>query len=184
MWEHSTNFFKCGYFGGYDAIAAFETALSIKPDFHNSDFFPFLEINHLEKPLYRFHEHEGIRFYPVSVGNPHVVVLMEKMPNEETLIGMGQTLESAVLFPQKTNVELVVFENESDCRVFYYERGVGPTLSSSTGSSAVFAVLRKLGRIRDRLTIKTQGGGIKIYGKTGIHIESFSKIVYKGIYLG
>ncbi|MCP5103834.1 MAG: diaminopimelate epimerase [bacterium] len=153
-----------------------------EPDFRNSDFFPFLE-----KSLYRFHEYEGIRFYPVSVGNPHVVVLLENVPDEEDLIAlnrMGQTLESAALFPQKTNVELVFFKNDSDCRVFYYERGVGPTFSSSTGSAAVFAVLQKLGLIRDRLTITTQGGEIKIYGKTSIHIESFSKIVYKGIYMG
>jgi diaminopimelate epimerase len=147
------------------------------PDFYNRDFFPFLQENKLE------YTHENIRFYPVSVGNPHVVVILEKELPDETLSRMGQCLESAAIFPQKTNVELVFYKNKQNPRVFYYERGVGRTFSSSTGSAAVFAVLQKL-TSSHRLTIDTPGGKIKIYGKTCIYIENYSKIVYKGIYLG
>jgi diaminopimelate epimerase len=148
-----------------------------KPDFYNRDFFPFLQENKWE------YTHENIRFYPVSVGNPHAVVVLEKELPDETLNRMGQCLESAAIFPRKTNVELVFYKNKRDCRVFYYERGVGRTISSSTGSAAVFAVLQKLTPIY-RLTIDTPGGKIKIYGKVHVYIESYTKIVYKGIYMG
>jgi diaminopimelate epimerase len=110
------------------------------------------------------------------------VVLLDKELPDETLNQMGELLENANIFPQKTNVELVFYKNEENCRLFYYERGVGRTLSSSTGSAAVFAVLQKLKFIQNRLFINTPEGKIKIYGKRTVYIENFSKIVYKGIY--
>jgi diaminopimelate epimerase len=148
-----------------------------EPDFYNTAFFPFLEKKKME------YTHKNIRFYPVSVGNPHVVVLLDRKLPDETLNRMGEMLESATIFPQKTNVELVFYKNEENCRLFYYERGVGRTLSSSTGSAAVFAVLQKLKFIQNQLFINTPEGKIKIYGKRGVYIENFTKIVYKGIYL-
>lgn len=147
-----------------------------EPDFCNTDFFPFLEKKKME------YTHKTIRFHPVSVGNPHAVVLLDRELPDETLNQMGEMLESANIFPQKTNVELIFYKNEENCRLFYYERGVGRTLSSSTGSAAVFAVLQKLKFIRNRLFINTPEGKIKIYGKGSIYIENFTKIVYKGIY--
>lgn len=151
-----------------------------KPVFHNTDFFPFLEPNKL---VYTF---EDIRFHPVSVGNPHAVVVLEKELLDDELERMGNVLESADIFPKRTNVELVYYKDRENNRVFYYERGVGRTLSSSTGSAAVFAVLQKLDLLKgpDPLTIKTPDGKIKIYGNGSIYIENFSKIVYKGILLG
>ena len=152
-----------------------------EPDFNNTDFFPFLEKNKTE------YTHNSIRFHPVSVGNPHAVVLLDREQPDETLSRLGHILEKADIFPQKTNVELVVYENEENCRVFYYERGVGQTLSSSTGSAAVFAVLKKLKFIHDRLFIdmleSERKEKIKIYGKETVYIENFTKIVYKGVYL-
>lgn len=149
-----------------------------EPDFRSRDFFPFLEEN---KASY---SHGGVNFQPVSVGNPHIVILMEKELPDDTLMQMGAELENAGIFPRNTNVEFVFFKDKDNCRVFYYERGVGHTISSSTGSAAVFAVLQKSGKIHDRLTIDTAEGKVKIYGKKTIYIESCSKIVYKGIYMG
>jgi len=154
-------------------------------DFSNTTFFPFLQEG---KTCY---DHQGIMFYPVSVGNPHVVVILEKNLSHEDMMVLGAKLENADLFPLKTNVECVLQPGEQsaangdgdDCRVFYYERGVGPTQSSSTGSAAVFAVLRKLGFIKDSLTVTTPLGKIKIFAKEKICVENFTKIVYKGRYL-
>lgn len=147
------------------------------PDFRNVDFFPFLKKDKLD------YQKKNLTFYPVSVGNPHAVVLLEEEFSDEELETMGKMLESANAFPQKANIELVFFKNDENCRVFYYERGVGRTFSSSTGCAAVFAVLKRLKLINDRLTIDTPGGKIKIYNKGSIYIENFTKIVYKGIYL-
>jgi len=154
-------------------------------DFFRQDFFPFLQKDRI------CYEHRDVAFYPVSVGNPHVVIILEKGKSEKEMIPIGKMLESANIFPQKTNVEFVLGppldilsgKIEPGCRVFYYERGVGPTQSSSTGSAAVFAVLQRLGIVSERLSIKTSTEELLIFGKNQIFIENYTKIVYKGIYL-
>jgi diaminopimelate epimerase len=162
------------------------------PDFRAKTFFPFLEN---EKSSYSC---GGITFYPVSVGNPHAVVILEENTEDAELEKMGRMLERAAMFPLHTNVEFVLgtgegpvdYESGENVRIFFYERGVGQTLASSTGSAAVFAVLRKLGKITDTLTIFSTpstgspgiGQKIKISGKNNIYVESYAQIVYKGIY--
>lgn len=151
-----------------------------EPDFADMAFFPFLEPERVE---YRFND---FPFYPVSVGNPHAVILLDKgfRPLEKEPEKIGEMFESAGIFPRKANVELVHFKDADNCEVYYYERGVGPTLSSSTGSAAVFAVLQKLKIIRERLTITSGGGTINIYGTGRVYLDNTVQIVYKGIYIG
>ena len=154
-------------------------------NFQNHDFFPFLEKDK------RGYQYNGITFYPVSVGNPHAVVLVEEDISKDKPGQIGQMLEGAPIFPYKTNVELVLrtgaepmdYEKGKNFRVFFYERGVGQTRSSSTGSAAVFAVLQKLNLIIHTLTIPYPGERIKISGKNKIYIENCTEIVYKGVYL-
>lgn len=146
-------------------------------DFQNRRFFPFLKEGQFK------YDFEGISFYPVSVGNPHVVILSREPSTEKKITRSAKLLSEANIFPKQTNVEVVEYKDPLNCRVFYYERGVGPTFSSSTGSAAVFAILHKINLIQDRLWIQTQGGIIKISGKRKICIENSTKIVYKGILL-
>ncbi len=109
------------------------------PDFNDRRFFPFVSEDRM---IYCFNEH--LDFFPVSVGNPHAVVLWGEKFIEKELLIVGQAMESADIFPERTNVELVSFKNPEDCQVYFFERGVGKTSSSSTGSAAVFAVLKRL----------------------------------------
>lgn len=159
------------------------------PDFNALTFFPFL------KEGVDAYQCNGITFYPVSVGNPHVVVIKEEhMEDEElgeALGSIGAMLEQADIFPHKTNVEIVLPHPGRTPGIFFYERGVGRTLASSTGSAAVFAVLRKLGRIEKNLIIPSISSEtnsqspktIKITGKNNIFIENSVEIVYKGVYI-
>jgi diaminopimelate epimerase len=189
-------------------------------NFQNHDFFPFLSVSckSLQKkqafemtPPKERHQadrewvggatpfemtppkerYQGITFYPVSVGNPHAVVLVEEDITADRAGQIGQMLEGAPIFPYKTNVELVLptggepvdYEKGENFRVVFYERGVGQTHSSSTGSAAVFAVLQKLNLITHTLTIPYPDDCIKISGKNKIYIENYTEIVYKGVYL-
>ena len=147
-----------------------------EPDFQNHHFFPFLKRGGI------LHKLDNIEFYPVSVGNPHCIVMLnEKIPDSE-IKSLGNKLEYAEIFPFRTNVEFVFFKNKNNCSVTFHERGVGRTLSSSTGSAAVFAVLKRLKLIKNSLNIKTALERIKISGNKIIYIENSTKIVYKGIY--
>lgn len=75
----------------------------------------------------------------VSTGNPHFVIVVDNP--EFTVDGqkwqsIGQQICGHPDFPYQTNVEFarVVSRNEIEIRIF--ERGVGPTTSSGTGTSA------------------------------------------------
>jgi len=143
------------------------------PDFSNRCFFPFLESGRSA------YEVCGTPFYPVSVGNPHVVVIDSTLPSETEMMRIGHTLSDHDLFPKRTNVEFAALEDRRHCRAFFYERGVGPTSSSSTGSSAIFAILRELDRTGENLTVHCPGGDLVLSGKRGIYIRNRSRIEFQ-----
>ena len=103
-----------------------------------------------------------MEFHPVSVGNPHAVVVCRKLPAAARLASLGKKLEGHPLFPKRVNVEFVQPLGAENCRVYFYERGVGPTLASSTGSAAVFAVMRRLGMAGDQLRIEHEPEPIRL----------------------
>ncbi|HUU04455.1 MAG TPA: diaminopimelate epimerase [Patescibacteria group bacterium] len=149
-----------------------------RPDFSNRKSFPFLK--HGQE---RF-TCEGLEFYPVSVGNPHAVVFCRERLDHARLAVLGKKLESHPMFPARVNVEFVQFTDAENCRVFFYERGVGPTLASSTGSAAVFAVLRRLGKVKDRLAIECGTEKIVASWKRGIFIHNLTRLICRGNYFG
>jgi len=147
-----------------------------QPDFSNRKFFPFLRDKQDNYVI------DGLEFYPVSVGNPHAVVLCRDWPDPGRLAALGKKLESHPMFPGRVNVEFVHFSGAENCRVFFYERGVGPTLASSTGSAAVFAVLRRLGKVHDRLAIDCGAEKIAVSWNRGIFIHNVTRLVCRGNY--
>jgi diaminopimelate epimerase len=80
-------------------------------------------------------EVEGIRFVPVSVGNPHAVV-----QGEPAEIGsIGPLLERHSRFPAGTNVQVARVAGSGRVAARVWERGVGETQSSGTSAVAVAA---------------------------------------------
>lgn len=149
-----------------------------RPDFADRAFFPFLE---KEQRSYRA---AGAVFHPVSVGNPHAVVLCRSLGASARLEALGKKLESHPMFPKRVNVEFVERTAPGMCRAFFYERGVGPTRASSTGSAAVFAVLRRLGMAGDQLQIEHEPEPIRLRWQGGIQVEIVTRLICKGQYFG
>jgi diaminopimelate epimerase len=73
----------------------------------------------------------GFDVTPVSVGNPHAVVVGD--PDDIELI--GPLLETHPRFPGRTNVQVVRVDGPGEVTARVWERGVGET--SASGSSAV-----------------------------------------------
>jgi diaminopimelate epimerase len=97
----------------------------------------------------------------VSTGNPHFVLRVDNP--EFTAHGLTWETIGAELcthpdFPHQTNVEFlrVVSTNEIEIRIF--ERGVGPTTSSGTGSSASAAAAIAFHDCHSPLTVIAPGG--------------------------
>lgn len=96
---------------------------------------------------------------PVSMGNPHCVIITEDDPMELAL-KYGPVIEKHEYFPEKTNTEFVkvITRDEIDMRVF--ERGCGITLACGTGAcaSVVACVLNNL--TEQKVKVNLLGGSV------------------------
>ncbi len=96
---------------------------------------------------------------PVSMGNPHCVIIGEDDPMEMAL-KYGPVIEKHEYFPEKTNTEFVriLARDEIDMRV--YERGCGITLACGTGAcaSVVACVLNNL--TEQKVKVNLLGGSV------------------------
>jgi diaminopimelate epimerase len=116
----------------------------------------------------------------VDVGNPQCVVFVDDVfpPGWETL---GAEIESHAHFPKRTNVSFVRVAGERIIDVRFYERGVGVTLSSGTGSTgaAVAAILRKLAA--SPVTVRTPAGeSLRLRWDDSVYLTGPAEIVGAG----
>lgn len=75
----------------------------------------------------------------VSMGNPHAIVFVKDLKNRQEfdLLVDGPRLETAPIFPAKTNVEFVQVLSPTHLQMQVWERGAGPTLACGTGACAL-----------------------------------------------
>lgn len=97
----------------------------------------------------------------VSVGNPHCVILKDHLDIQE-IKKYGTYIENYKMFPNKINVQFAKVINRGEVEVLIWERGAGFTLASGSSSCAVASVLRKKDLVDNEVTIKMQGGVLKI----------------------
>lgn len=105
-----------------------------------------------------------LRVVPVSVGNPHLVVLVDD-PSEEELARIGPFLSEHPALAAGANVQLACVEpaEERACRAVIWERGVGRTASSGTSSCAVAVAAVSTGLApAGTLTIRMPGGELRV----------------------
>jgi diaminopimelate epimerase len=97
----------------------------------------------------------------VAIGNPQFVALVER--EDFAVAGRSWQEAGAAIcthpdFPEQTNVEFVRRQGEDLIEIRIYERGVGPTSSSGTGTSASAAMMIALEGAPKRLRIRAPGG--------------------------
>lgn len=97
----------------------------------------------------------------VSVGNPHCVILQDKL-DEAELKTYGSDIENNPLFPNRINVQFAKVVSRNEVEAMIWERGAGWTLASGSSSCAVAATVVKKGLTDRDLTIKMPGGDLKI----------------------
>jgi diaminopimelate epimerase len=85
----------------------------------------------------------GVELTPVSVGNPHAVVVDDPARVEE----LGPLLERHPRFPERTNVQVARIDGPGEVTARVWERGVGETSASGTSAVAVAAATRGEGRV-------------------------------------
>ncbi|MEK7774533.1 MAG: diaminopimelate epimerase [Candidatus Zixiibacteriota bacterium] len=106
----------------------------------------------------------------LSVGNPHAVLFVDSFDFDWPSV--GQLIETAKIFPNRTNVEFVRVATPTRLEVRLWERGVGMTGSSGTGAAASLAAAVVTGRARRTATVVSPAGSLKVSWKTDTNVVS------------
>ena len=104
---------------------------------------------------------EGHRFERVDVGNPHAVTFVDDVTTTD-VEGIGSRVEVDALFPNRTNVEFVAPVDDHTIRMRVWERGVGETMASGTGSTAAAYASVVTGRTTSPVDVRVPGGTLTI----------------------
>ena len=97
----------------------------------------------------------------ISTGNPHFVILAETADfsvGGRAWTSLGEEICVHRDFPQQTNVEFAHIANEHEIEIRIFERGVGPTSSSGTGTAASATAMLALRRCISPLMVVAPGG--------------------------
>jgi diaminopimelate epimerase len=97
----------------------------------------------------------------VSTGNPHFVIAAvhaDFAAAGKPWQQIGAEICVHPDFPRQTNVEFVRVVGPHEIEIRIWERGVGPTTSSGTGSSAAATAAISLGLVESPLTVVASGG--------------------------
>ena len=122
-----------------------------------------------------------VRGIPVSMGNPHFVVFVDEFsPGWQ---GDGAEIGKHHDFKYGINVEFVRVRDRENIEVRFYERGVGETQSSGTGScaSAVASIFSK--KAESPVRVHAPGGVQTVRWEGEIFLRGPAQIVCRGEYL-
>ncbi len=122
-------------------------------------------------------------FQHVTIGNPQCAIEIPALDELLELdIGVpGALIESAHLFPNRTNVSFWSELEPGHIRARIYERGVGETLSSGTGAcgAAIAYVLRGADAV---VKVALDGGELEVEVSEDLHVDltGWATPVYSG----
>lgn len=99
----------------------------------------------------------------VSMGNPHAIVYVDEMIDDETMAKIGPSFEHHECFPRRVNTEFVKVLDRERVQMRVWERGTGETLACGTGACAVTVASILNGLTEDGITVELLGGNLEIF---------------------
>ncbi len=122
-----------------------------------------------------------VRGIPVSMGNPHFVVFVDEF-------GPGWQADAAEIgkhhdFKYGINVEFVLVRDAQNIEVRFYERGVGETQSSGTGScaAAVDSIFSK--KAKSPVRVHAPGGVQTVRWEDQVLLRGSAQLICRGEFL-
>jgi diaminopimelate epimerase len=127
---------------------------------------------------------ESVTASTLEVGNPQCIVL-GPLPDADRFNRLGPALATHSMFPAGTNVEFVQVESANRVRILIWERGVGPTTSSGTGSSASAVAAAAHGGASRTIDVVAPGGTQRVeWRDDGIYLTGWAEVVLDGVWTG
>jgi diaminopimelate epimerase len=115
---------------------------------------------------------------PVSMGNPHFVVFVEEFTP-------GWQAEAAEMsrhhdFKYGINIEFVKAKSAALIEAHFFERGVGETRSSGTGSSASAVAAISAGKAQSPVEVVTPGGRQLVRWEGSVFLRGPAQLICRG----
>lgn len=127
---------------------------------------------------------EALTVSILGMGNPQCVVL-GPLPDRARFNRLGPALATHERFPAGTNVEFAEVETADRLRILIWERGVGPTTSSGTGSSASAVAAAAHGGAARTVDVVAPGGTQRVeWLEDGVYLTGWAQLVLDGEWLG
>ena len=123
-------------------------------------------------------ETHKLRGFSVSMGNPHFVVFVDEFSSEWQLLGseIGRSPE----FEHGVNVEFVQVRDQENVEARFYERGVGETQSSGTGSCAAAVAAIAAHRANSPLRVHAPGGVQTVRWDDEVYLRGPAELICRG----
>jgi diaminopimelate epimerase len=119
-----------------------------------------------------------VRGIPVSMGNPHYVVFVQEYAAdwqaEAAEIGRRHDFKNGI------NVELVIVRDKNNVEARFFERGVGETQSSGTGSCASAVASIAAGRASSPVRVHAPGGVQTVRWEEQVFLRGPAQLVCRG----
>jgi len=124
-----------------------------------------------------------VRVTVTSMGNPHCTVFLADFDSIDWA-DLGREIETSALFPNRTNVEFVRVISRNEIEVRFWERGVGKTQSSGTGSCAAVVACVLNGRTSRKVRVRTLAGALDVAWPKGkeVTLTGPVELIARGTY--
>ena len=123
---------------------------------------------------------ETVTLAVLNMGNPQCV-LLGPLPDEDRFRRLGAALEKHAAFPEGTNVEFAHVETPERVRILIWERGVGPTRSSGTGSCAAAVAAAAYGGASRATEVCAPGGDQTVsWLESGVELTGWAEVTCEG----
>lgn len=103
-----------------------------------------------------------IEFGAVSMGNPHVVIIVEDL-DKTAVKDIGEALQQHPDFPESVNVGFMQILSRDHIRLRVFERGTGETMACGTGACAATVSGCLRGLLGDTVRVDLRGGSLRIH---------------------
>ena len=126
---------------------------------------------------------ETLQIVVMDLGNPQAV-LLGPLPDRERFARLGSSLEHHQMFPAGTNIEFAQVESPQVVRILIWERGVGPTSSSGTGSCAALVAAAAFGGASRQADLIAPGGAQRVeWLDDSVYLTGWAEILFDGEWL-
>jgi len=124
---------------------------------------------------------EGQKVGVLSIGNPHAVIILKNIDEEDIEI-IAANLQNSDYFPKGVNVGFmqILARNKINLRVI--ERGVGETLACGSGACAAVVHGVQLGLLEEKVEVHLKGGKAFVeYNGDKVCLSGPGEFVYEGM---